>query len=175
MDESSKVLEKNEKVVYNSKPEYLPYIITSLLGTLVLTLLIVLIFIFMIPSFYLAVSFGILVFLLGVIISNMAYNRTHYTITNKRILVQSGIIGRDFKSIDYVRIQNVSVNVGILGVIFKTGTIDIFTGELETTGSGEHGTSVQSKYTKLSNITQPYYILKILQEHLSKRKEKLIR
>ncbi|MCX6709173.1 MAG: PH domain-containing protein, partial [Candidatus Woesearchaeota archaeon] len=92
--------------------------------------------------------------------------------TNKRMIIQSGIIGRDFKSVDYDRMQNVSVDVGILGVIFKVGTVKIFTGEIETVSSGKTS-SIQSKYDRLHYVSFPYDVLKKLQTELSKRKEQL--
>ena len=99
---------------------------------------------------------------------------THYAVTNKRIILQSGIIGRDFKSIDYDKIQNVSVNKGIVGVIFNVGNLRIFTGEFETISFGKHGRSrTKSKHDILRDISDPYNILKDIQSHLSKRKENL--
>ncbi|MEW5896464.1 MAG: hypothetical protein AB1668_02125 [Nanoarchaeota archaeon] len=67
--------------------------------------------------------------------------------------------------------QNVSADVGILGVIFKVGNIKIFTGEMETIG-GKHP-RVRAKYDKFSYIASPYEVLKKLQACLSARKEEL--
>ncbi|MBI4014819.1 MAG: hypothetical protein HY365_02590, partial [Candidatus Aenigmarchaeota archaeon] len=67
--------------------------------------------------------------------------------------------------------QNVSVDVGILGVIFKVGSVKIFTGEMETVG-GKHPI-IRAKYDRFDYVTAPYEVLKKLQTHLSARKEEL--
>jgi len=69
--------------------------------------------------------------------------------------------------------QNVSVDVGLLGVIFKVGSIKIFTGELESYSTGKHGTGIRAKYDGFKYVTSPYDVLKKLQTRLSKRKEEL--
>jgi hypothetical protein len=46
-----------------------------------------------------------------------------YAITDKRIIIQKGLVGRDFDSIDYEKIQDISVNVGLIDKFFGTGTI----------------------------------------------------
>ena len=171
MNEIPQILEQKEKIIYEGKPKYAPYIISAIFGTLIAIIVIgVLISVFF-KSIFWAVIAGIIILILGIIISNLSYTRTHYAITNKRAIIQSGIIGRDFKSIDYDRMQNVSVNVGILGVLFKVGTVKIFTGELESVG-GKHP-RMQAKYDRFSYIASPYEVLKKLQTHLSTRKEEL--
>ena len=171
MNEIPQILEQREKIIYEEKPKYAPYIISAIFGTLIAIIVIgVLISVFF-KSIFWAVVAGIIIFILGIIISNLSYTRTHYAITNKRAIIQSGIIGRDFKSIDYDRMQNVSVSVGILGVLFKVGTVKIFTGEMESVGGKHPG--MQAKYDRFHYITSPYDVLKKLQTHLSTRKEEL--
>ena len=172
MDEIKSLLEPKEKVVWNSQPGYAPYITSAVFGSLMAAVFVSIFIGAFLKSLLLAVIIGIIIFASGIIISQMAYKRTHYAITNKRAIIQSGIIGRDFKSIDYDRMQNVSVNVGLLGVIFKVGSVRIFTGELETVGSGKNS-RIQAKYDGFNYVKSPYEVLKKLQTHLSKRKEKL--
>ena len=171
MNEISQILEPKEKVIYDSKPRYAPYIIRAIFGTLIAVVVMGGFFWVFLKSVMWVIVAGFIILILGIIISNLAYARTHYAITNKRVIVQSGIIGRDFKSIDYDRMQNVSVDVGILGVIFKVGSVKIFTGEMESTGGKNAG--LKPKYDRFVYINSPYQVLKELQTHLSTRKEKL--
>jgi len=173
MNEIPQILEPKEKLIYEGKPEYAPYITSAIFGTLIATIFVGIFVAVFLKSFILTGVIGLIIFVLGIILSNMAYVRTHYAITNKRAIIQSGIIGRDFKSIDYDKMQNVSVDVGLLGIIFKVGTLKIFTGEMETVDRGEHGAGIQAKYDKFKYITSPYESLKKLQTELSKRKERL--
>ena len=173
MNEISKILEQKEKLIYDCKPEYPPYIIGTLFGTLIATVIIGVFIFFFFKSIFMAVVAGIIILVIGFILSNMAYQRTHYAITDRIAITQSGIIGRDFKSIDYDKMQNVSADVGILGVIFKVGTVKIFTGEMESVIGGRNSApTIQPKYDKFNYINSPYEVLKKLQTELSKRKRK---
>lgn len=171
MNEIPQILEPKEKVIYYGKPEYSPYITGAIFGTLIAVIFIGIFIGIFLKSIFIATMVGIVIFIAGIIISNMAYTRVHYAITNKRVIIQTGIIGRDFKSIDYDRMQNVSVDVGILGVIFKVGSVRIFTGEMETIG-GKHP-RIQARYDRFNYVASPYEVLKKLQTHLSVRKEEL--
>lgn len=171
MNEIPQILEPKEEVVYDCKPEYMPYITGVIFGTIIAGGVIGVLIGAFLKSIFLAVMAGVIILILGIVFGNMAYIRTHYAITNKRAIIQSGIIGRDFKSIDYDRMQNVSVDVGILGVIFKVGSVKIFTGEMETVG-GKHP-RIQAKYDRFNYVASPYEVLKKLQTNLSTRKEEL--
>lgn len=171
MNEIPQILEPKERVIYDGKPQYAPYITAAIFGILIIFVIIGIIIRAYLRSVFWAIAVGIVIFILGIILSTMTYTRTHYAITNKRAIIQTGIIGRDFKSIDYDRMQNVSVDVGILGVIFKVGTIKIFTGEMETVG-GKHP-RIKAKYDRFNYIASPYEVLKKLQTNLSSRKEEL--
>ena len=171
MNEISKILEQKEKVIYDGKPEYVPYITSTLFGTLIAVVIIEVIIYFYFKSVLIGISGGIIILIIGFVLSNLSYQRTHYAITNSRAIIQSGIIGRDFKSIDYDKMQNVSADVGILGVIFKVGTVKIFTGEMKSVGGGNNSApTIQPKYDEFNYINSPYEVLKKLQTELSKRK-----
>jgi uncharacterized membrane protein YdbT with pleckstrin-like domain len=171
MNEISKILEANEKVVYEGKPEYAPYIAAAALSFLFGIAFIEIFLVVFIKSVLLAVVIGITVFILGIVLSNMVYAQVFYVITDKRAIIQTGLIGRDFKSIDYDRMQNISVDVGALGVIFKVGSVNIFTGEIETVGG--KNPRIEAKYDTFAYVASPYDVLKKLQTYLSMRKEKL--
>ncbi len=98
------------------------------------------------------------------------YKVTYYALTNKRAIFQTGIIGRDFRSIDYDNVQNSSVNVGILGVLFRVGDVRIFTGELETVQTGNNS-RIQAKYDAFTFVPTPYEVLKQIQKRTSHKKE----
>jgi len=104
-----------------------------------------------------------------------------YGITNKRVIIKSGIIGTDYKSIYFDQIKNLVVNVGLIGVIFKVGTVKIDIGKTETYSSGgvrigaiqHHNVRTRTMYDNLKYINQPYQVYKYLQKTLSHRKESL--
>ncbi|MGB1309039.1 MAG: PH domain-containing protein [Oceanihabitans sp.] len=95
------------------------------------------------------------------------YKVTHYVITNKRILINSGFIGADIRSIYYDQIKSAFVNVGLIGKLFGTGTILIDTGRI--TQSRRRGS--KTTYDRFRFIIQPYSVYKFVQQGLSNRKE----
>ena len=48
-----------------------------------------------------------------------------YAITDKRVIIRSGIIGIDFKFVNYTEIDSVNIKVGFIDRIFKVGDIYI--------------------------------------------------
>jgi len=104
-----------------------------------------------------------------------------YTITTKRVVVKSGLIGTDFKSIEFDQIRNAEVNVSIVGKIFSVGTIKIDTGKTATFSTGNIGNdkggnlNIQTKtmYDELINIDNPYDVYKHIRSAISTRKENL--
>ncbi|MEK6919388.1 MAG: PH domain-containing protein [Nanoarchaeota archaeon] len=167
MREVGKVLENKERVIYEGKPKYDAYLLHMIISSTIAGIIIGVGAGFLIKTTLWGIVIGILTLITGQIIGHLYYSRLYYAITDKRIVIQSGIIGRDFKSIDYDQIKNVSVNVGIIGSIMKVGTIKIFTGEI--LGNKK---SIQPHYDRIDYIETPYQIMKKLQTNLSKRKER---
>lgn len=130
---------------------------------------------------------GGIILAIGLLISVSTYfmNKViEYAITKKRVIIKSGLIGTDFKSIYFDQIQNVIVDVGIIGKVFNVGTIKIDTGKTDTysTGGGSNrgqggfrSNSVRTRtmYDFLKHIDQPYEVYKYFQSSLSNRKESL--
>ncbi len=98
----------------------------------------------------------------------LQYRVTRYVITSKRVLLKSGLIGADMRSIYYDQIKSAFVDVGIIGKIFGTGTIKIDTGRITQTKNGS-----RTVYDRFDNIKTPYDVYKFLQDNLSSRKEGL--
>ncbi|MDP3901403.1 MAG: PH domain-containing protein [bacterium] len=169
MNEISQVIAPGEKMAYEGKPKYAPYLISVIVGIVIAAAVIGAIIGAVSDSMTIGILIGIIILGLGIFLVNLAYSRTHYAITDKRVIIQTGIVGRDFKSIDYERMQNVSASVGLIGVIFKVGTVKIFTGEMQTTGG--RNARMQPKYDKLRYISNPYEVLKTIQTNLAAGKK----
>ena len=115
------------------------------------------------------IAYGLFVLAgLSPLIIYLRYKVTHYLITSKRLLLKSGLIGADMRSIYYDQIKSAFVNVGLIGKIFGTGSILIDTGRITQTKNGS-----KTDYDRFSNIKDPYGVYKILQSKLSGRKEGL--
>ena len=117
---------------------------------------------------------GLLIVIIG-FLSNLV---VEYAITNKRIIIKSGLIGTDYKSIYFEQISGVVVDVGIIGKIFGTGNLKIDTGKTETYSSGGRqgnrgNIRTRTMYETLKNIDIPYDVYKLIQPSITGRRESL--
>lgn len=180
MRELEKVLDQNEKVFWEGTPSFWPFLFG---GSIVATCLGLFWMIFLIPFILMAAAdivsgshvfgFGILLlphFWIGIILvfgipiyQILSYKHTYYAITDKRVILQKGWIGRDFEMVDFDQITNSEVNVGIFDKIFgrgNTGSILISTaGSLTYARQGV----AQKPYT-IRNVNNPYDIFKFLKK-----------
>lgn len=80
------------------------------------------------------------------------YKNTYYAYTNKRLIVRSGVIGIDYKSLGYKDVTASSVNVGILDKGSKTGSI----------AYRSPTTSIQ-----FNHVEHPYELMKEIKEYMN--------
>ena len=132
-----------------------------------------------IPKTISGTTIGVIVLIIGVLSSLLIFFTNFvkkYVITNKRVLIKSGLIGTDFNSIYFTQIRSANVNVGLIDKIFSVGTLNIDTGKIETvqSGSGRNQSSrTQTAYDKLLHIEKPYEVYKYFQKTLTGREESL--
>ena len=139
------VLEKNETILYRTKPKKSAYIWSAILPMFPIVVLWAVVDGVFFPMFIGAWSstpfstflkvFTCLFFIchlapvwlwLGNIIkSALEYKNIDYAFTDRRIIIRNGIIGIDFKSIFYTEIDSIDVEVGIIDTILKVGDIRI--------------------------------------------------
>ena len=178
MRELDKVLDQNEKVFWEGKPKFWPFllggsIITIICGLFWMVFLIPFIVIaainisqgglfgwgiFLLPHFWVGIVlvFGIPIYQI------LVYKHMYYAITNKRALFQKGLIGRDFEMVDFDQITNAEVNVGLFDKLFGGNSGSIL---ISTAGSFTYGRNgpVQKPYT-LRNIENPYEVFKFFKK-----------
>ena len=170
MDELNKVLEKSEKVLWQGAPAFKPFffggggsIIAAIVGFVFIGASLFVgagtIFFLLVPHFWIGLF---LVF--GVPLYNfLVYKKIYYAITDKRVLMQGGLVGRDFEMVDFDQITNTEVNVGVADKLFgsgNTGTILI-----STAGTFTYSRSGQiAKPYRFSNITNPYDVFKFFKK-----------
>ena len=170
MRELDKVLNKKEKALWEGKPDFKPFFFGG--GGSIIGIIVGLVFLgaslFIAPGsllFIIIPHFWIGLFLIfGVPIYNLlVYKNIYYAITDKRVLIQGGLIGRDFEMVDFDQITNAEVNVGIADKLFgsgNTGTILI-----STAGTFTYSRSGQiAKPYRLSNIPNPYDVFKFFKK-----------
>ena len=181
MRELDKVLDPQEKVLWEGKPGFWPFVLG---GSIATTLFGIVWMIFLTPFIGMAIydilygskiyGFGILLlphfwvgigFVFGIpIYQFLVFKYTHYAITDKRAIIQKGLIGRDFELVDFDQITNIEVNVGILDKI--VGTKDTGSIMISTAGSvvlNNKGNAVNRPHT-FRNIKDPYEVFKFFKK-----------
>ena len=141
LPEFDSVKDDNEEILWTDKPKFISYAITGLAAGFGI-LIFVGISYAMIKgvdndlsignSFVWFTAIPILFFLWSLLQKLFSYSNTSYAFTNKRVMVRTGFIGTDFKSIDYDKISDIEVTVNAVERAFNVGTIKFFSGRTQT-------------------------------------------
>ena len=96
----------------------------------------------------------------------LVYKNMYYAITNKRVIVQGGVVGRDFQFIDFDQITNAEVNVGFWDKLVgkNSGSILLSSAGTFVGYSNRHGSNVAARPYTLSNIENPYEVFKLFKD-----------
>ncbi|OGK20386.1 hypothetical protein A3C23_03910 [Candidatus Roizmanbacteria bacterium RIFCSPHIGHO2_02_FULL_37_13b] len=159
------VLDDNEKIIWQDKPTFIPFvasglpflgfgiiwgimdssfIVKSLSAPMNLDLMLIPFFLIHLMPLWLGILNFVRLFLV--------FNNTAYATTNRRILLRTGFLGIDFRSIDYDKIQDIRVDVNPFENMFGVGTIKI-----NADFSGNRGVHI---YGSISAIADPYKVFK---------------
>lgn len=139
------VLNDDEKVLWRGKPNAKSYVLAAMLKMLPIAI----IWLIFDGAFIVGISIGmshgqIPLSLLGFIIPFFLLHlmpvwmwiintvkafkevkNLEYAITDRRVIIRSGVIGIDFKFVNYTEIDSVNIKVGFIDKIFKVGDIYI--------------------------------------------------
>jgi uncharacterized membrane protein YdbT with pleckstrin-like domain len=111
--ELDKILNKNEKIYWEGKQKFWPFFLGGFAAAIFGIFFLVIGGIFVVqgiingkywfvllPHFWIGVAF-----VFGApLYKAMVYKHTYYAVTNKRVLFQKGLIGRDFEMVDFDQI-----------------------------------------------------------------------
>lgn len=184
MSKLDKHLRANEKVLWSGKPVKKAFILPAL-GSIPFGLFFLGFFIFWMwgaasagaLDFFTLFGLPFLLIGFGITIGPsvwqlMKYRNTEYMITNQRVITQTGAIGLDTRFVDFDKIQEVYVQVGLMDKLFGTGTVYAltagFTGFVPTGRYGYGG--MQGLRPNLSALKEPYEVQKLLQEAIANAK-----
>ena len=165
LPEFDSVKDDDEEILWTEKPKFIPYAITGL-GLGIGAIIFVGIYYAMTANVknqdgttgtfnWLFASLPLGFFFWGFLKKLFSYSNTRYGYTNKRVMMRTGFIGTDFKSIDYDKISDIEVTVNFIERAFNVGTIRFFSGRTET----NDGTTTKL-YDHWEAIPNPYEIFK---------------
>lgn len=96
------------------------------------------------------------------------YNKRYYAYTNKRIIIRTGIIGIDFKSLDMAMIGAIDVYVSFLDKLLKKNTGTIVFGSMASPMGG--GSNNGYNPYKFSHVVMPYGMYKEIKSKIDEYK-----
>lgn len=178
VNETGKILNQDEKVIWEGQPQRLPFILPNIVSMLLGIAFIVFGLVWIsftssdAPWFFSAfavvpILIGLSMAVLNPLYKVFLYNHVWYVITDKRIIFQSGIIGRDFDYVDYDKVESATVNVGIIDKLFgkNSGSLAIYANRLvsntTTDQYGRTSTSTSNVPFVLSHVTDPYKVFEL--------------
>ena len=182
MSELEKYLSNEEKVLWSGKPVKAPFVLPAL-GFIFFGLFFLSFFLLMFwfsgesltgLPFLLVVALGIGLPLAPAGWQLLRCRNTEYGITNQRVIIQSGAIGKDISFVNLDKIQEAYVKVGFVDRLFKTGSILILTAGQAAMGN-IGGDTVSWEFGPLPKITpgisvirEPNAVNSMLQEAMRK-------
>lgn len=176
-NQTNKVLLKDEQVLYTYKPYFKKELFSIILGALAISAMFIITILAIFfdaeaPDFVTFVVLGvyIITIFLTILLQLLAYRNRFYTITNKRLIIQKGLLGIDFSSIPIEGIQYISVNVTVIDKILNKGTGSIAFGTVSTPV-----TAGQVPKFIFSNINDVYENYKVLKEVIDEKSENKIK
>ena len=158
------MIDKDESILLRLKPNKKVFVLSSILRLLPIALIWGALDVYVITQFISSVRASDLWFLIpffalhlfpvwcwvaGIVRAYVEHKNIEYVFTDKRILIRSGMIGIDFKSMFYSEVESVSARVGLLERMFKVGDIYIL---------------ATSQKAVLQDIPNPYFILNRLKK-----------
>lgn len=171
------VLDSDEYIIGEYKPEKFKFYLTRVFS--IVFIILFLSFPFMISLFTGdpfdmfgdLITVIILLMFAGVIItlvtSKLAFDKRLYAYTNKRVLIRTGIIGVDFKSLDLKMIGASEVRVDLIDKLVNknTGTIKFGSQAIPTNNQG-----IQA--FQFSGIKDPYNVYREIKKYIDEVKAK---
>jgi hypothetical protein len=168
------ILGSSENMIWKNKPRFWSYLAHSVYASLIMPLVFspFLFFLFL----FVFVKSGVSPFnfclacegvsLLGFTsIFMLMYPYTEYVITNKRIILQSGFIAINLKSVEFDKIVSLDVRVDLLdkALMQNTGTIIIYVPNTTEMDMDNQRKVTQNSHI-LSCIEDPYAVLQMLKD-----------
>jgi membrane protein YdbS with pleckstrin-like domain len=168
LPEFESIKDSNEEILWSSKPKFIPYLFSGS-WQWIFTVLFAFIWIYAAQGMGAnsndANGFGKYFWLIGFIplaqglytlISKLlSYPNTVYAYSNRRVMMRTGFIGTDFKTIDYDKISDIEVTVNFIERIYNVGTVRFFSGRTETKDD-----TTKKLYDAWIAIENPYEIFK---------------
>lgn len=167
---------EGEKVLWSAKPKKTAFIVNQILGMMPFALIWLLfdsmviipfaiisgkikeVLFFIIPFFAIHLM-PVWIWLGNCLTANKKWKNTKYYVTDRRIIIQTGMIGANYETIYYKEIKNVNLRISAIDRMLGVGDIYIDTGLVRNTKNG-----TQSVKSAMLDVENPYEIYPKLQK-----------
>lgn len=170
LPEFESIKDDKEEILWTGKPKFIPFIFTGVLGGL--AILAFSVFWILTAKNWGANSnnnsssyfwlFGLIPLIAGAFTflkKIFSFPNTVYSYSDKRVMMRTGFIGTDFKTIDYDKISDIEVTVSVVEKMYNVGTIRFFSGRTQT----DEGNTTKL-YDSWSSIENPYEVFKMVKQ-----------
>jgi len=173
MDGFKNILDQDEFIIKEYKPDrkrfFLSRILTAILILLFMAIPMSIGILIEESLIYLIIPLIVIivVVIITYLLTKVTYNKRLYAYTNKRVLIQNGFIGVDYKSLDLDVIGASEVRVDFIDKLVgnNTGTIKF--------GSQATPTNVQGiQAFEFGGIKDPYNVYREIKKHIDEVKKK---
>lgn len=122
----------------------------------------------------LGIILGVMVFIisLSVLFQSLWYKKRFDAYTTKRILIRTGVIGVDFKSLEYKSLNASTVKVGLIDKMIRKNTGTIMFGS-PSSPLAAFGRANMSGFSFIF-IQNPYEVLKEVKEYMELKKAEIV-
>lgn len=165
-----RIKDDKEEILWTGKPKFIPFIFTSVLGGIIIIGFAI---VWLLtarnwgsignnntPSYFWLFGLIPLVAVLFTFLKKVfSFSNTAYSYSDKRVMMRSGFIGTDFKTIDYDKISDMEVTVSVIEKMYNVGTIRFFSGRTQT----DEGNTTKL-YDSWSAIENPYEVFKMVKQ-----------
>jgi membrane protein YdbS with pleckstrin-like domain len=170
LPEFESIKDDKEEILWTGKPKFTPFILANFFGGIFI-ILFALIWIFANRNwgtnngndtssyFWLFGLLPLVVGLLAFLKRVFSFSNTVYSYSDKRVMMRTGFIGTDFKTIDYDKISDIEVTVSVVEKMYNVGTIRFFSGRTQT----DEGNTTKL-YDSWSAIENPYEVFKMVKQ-----------
>lgn len=167
---------EGEKVLWSAKPKKTAFIVNQILEMMPFALIWLLfdsmviipfaiisgeikeVLFFIIPFFAIHLM-PVWIWLGNCLTANKKWKNTKYYVTDRRIIIQTGMIGANYETIYYKEIKNVNLRISAIDRMLGVGDIYIDTGLVRNTKNG-----TQSVKSAMLDVENPYEIYPKLQK-----------
>lgn len=129
-----KVLSRNEKVIAACQPHLMHVLVETREFWGALLALALLVFTLIRYREYALIAIALLGVAVLALVPTLMNRRVHWLyITSQRLLIESGLIGRDYQSFPFSQISEITVDVDAWGKLLGSGTVHVRTAAREFT------------------------------------------